>query len=118
MRKSQCRLGSLHRPQVVWQSSSHSCSVAGAPFPFALAICICFFYATFPALTDETKAAEFRYEEPRLFTGQIYEKGSDNKHLLLKFKRQSTRFGNTVNALREYCRLNLNNKCFLSEPFS
>jgi hypothetical protein len=42
------------------------------------------------------------YEEPKLLVGNIFPLGSDEKKILFKFQRTSTREGATVNVLREY----------------
>ena len=47
-------------------------------------------------------AGAFDYAEPRLFTGTLYEIGSDRKKALYTFRRTATRSGSTVNVEREF----------------
>ena len=49
-----------------------------------------------------TNGTPFKYEEPKLLTGTIYAKDSARQQVLFKFKREATRSGSRVNALREY----------------
>ena len=70
-------------------------------FPGSWIVC---FVLNVVLLPDVTVGADTpsKYESPKLLTGTLYAMKSDKKSALYKFKREVTRSGNTIKAVREF----------------
>ena len=58
--------------------------------------------AAFTAERTKVGESSSQYEQPKLLSGTIYEKNSDRKAVLYKFKRTVSRSGPALNVVREF----------------
>lgn len=82
-----------------------ACRLPGAAFGLSLILGAA--WGGPPALGSDTakpSSAELMYEAPATLAGAVYAKGSGQKTLLFRFKRQASRSGSTLNVSREFTR--------------
>jgi len=84
-----------------YRLGSISCRIA------LLAAWLCAVPAGFAADTTNAPAPEpYDFASPKLFTGTLYETGSDRKTVLYTFRRTAARSGSTVNVTRQFLATN------------